>query len=94
MVLSQADEERQGRVFQAQGPAKPKRHMSGKNSGGHRKLLAQLVGGVCGRALRARKVWGWVKAWVRRQGVGTGVGAAHPLRHSQRTRQTLFECEK
>lgn len=77
-MLSQVDGERQGRVFQAQGTAKTKRRMRGKDTGGHRKFLAQLVGGVGGRALRARKAWDQVKAWVRRQGVATDVDAAQP----------------
>lgn len=41
-------------------------------------MLAQLVRGFVGRALRVGKVRGRAKAWVRRQGVGTGVGAAQP----------------
>lgn len=48
------------------------------DTGQHWTLLAQLVGGFVGRALRVRKAWGWAKAFVRRQGVSTGVGAAQP----------------
>lgn len=40
----------------------------GRTLGGHRKLLAQLVGEFVGRALRVRKARGQAKAWVRSGG--------------------------